>query len=190
MTEALVQSVGLFANTSKTMNRIDGMYACLEAIRAWYDLFFAIPEIELAGLPFFFYIELCQSQAGLYRLSTIDDPMWDKEIVRRTADLLTILDRTADKFLITTSMYPAGCPDDEDGGLFVKGAKLMRTIKQAWEPILTQHFGGLPTPNSQVVNESAPHAAAMETPDISLLGASMEFADTEWMSEMFGIWDY
>lgn len=189
-TEMLIHSVGLFMQSIPDTQRIDSMYSCLRAVRAWYELFFSMPVSEMPALPFAFYVELSQTQVALYRLTTSEDPAWDKEVLRNTADLLDILDRTIDRFLQVAIYYNLRT-DDEEGTLFHKGAKIMRNIKSSWEPALAQHLGGLPTPNSQVMTSSAIEAAPMVDPDGTVIGdsSSLDFTDLAWMTDVFGPWE-
>ncbi|KND92192.1 hypothetical protein TOPH_03057 [Tolypocladium ophioglossoides CBS 100239] len=73
--EAQVHSISLFADQSipETM-RISAKYACTKAARAWFDTFFAVPLMEVPGLPFAVYVSMSHMQAILYRLTTSEDP--------------------------------------------------------------------------------------------------------------------
>ncbi|UKZ81366.1 hypothetical protein TrVFT333_009138 [Trichoderma virens FT-333] len=156
-TETQIHSIGLFGATRiPDTPRIDSMYAGLVAARAWYDVLFAIPLAEFIGMPFSLYVELAQIHALLYRVSTMDDPAWDKEIVRSTADLGNYLDRTIDLFTKAEALYPLR-GGSEDVSIFGKCTKVLRNVRSNWEPaIVQQPLGGLPTPSSQVIPGTAP----------------------------------
>ena len=96
--EVQVHSVGLFMPSIPQTQRIESMYACLKAVRGWYDVFFSIPLDEAPGMPFSVYTHMSQIQVALYRLTTSEDPAWDKDLVRNTADILSLLDQTIDRF--------------------------------------------------------------------------------------------
>lgn len=172
--------------------RIDSMHSCLRACRAWYDLFFSLPAPEMPGLPFAFYVEMSQTQVALYRLTTSEDPDWDKEILRNTADLLSILDKTTEKCMEAAELYPVET-EDEEGTLFTKAAKIMRNIKASWEPALAQHLGGLPTPNSQVMANSSSviEQVPLVEAENAVMGdpSSIDFTDLAWMTDVFGPWE-
>ncbi|KAM0435975.1 hypothetical protein ACHAPT_002867 [Fusarium lateritium] len=189
-TEVLVNSVGLFMQTIPMNQRIESMYSCLKAIRAWYDVFFSMPPEDLPGSPFSLYIQLSQVQVALYRLTTSEDPAWDKDLVRNTADLLVMLDQVIDLFTRLDTIYPLRAMMDEDS-LFIKGVKIIRNIRSSWEPILSRHLGNTPSSSSQVaaVNRARmtpnPVQTFMNLPDPNLL----DFGDITWMSDVFGPWE-
>ncbi|KAF4468163.1 Zn(II)2Cys6 transcription factor [Fusarium albosuccineum] len=188
--EAQVNSVGLFMQTIPVTQRIESMYSCLKAVRAWYDVFFAIPLEELPGAPFSLYVQMSQIQVALYRLTTSEDPAWDKDLVRNTADLLVLLDRIIDSFNQLDAIYHVRADLDDDT-LFAKGAKIMRNIRTSWEPALSRHLGSTPSSSTPgVVNQqrSIPNSvqAAMNIPDANML----DFGDITWMSDVFGPWEF
>ncbi|KAL7793659.1 hypothetical protein V8C37DRAFT_377789 [Trichoderma ceciliae] len=190
-TEAQIHTVGLFGGTRiPDTPRIDSMYASLVAARAWYDTLFTLPLTDFVGMPFSLYVQLAQIHALLYRLTTIDDPGWDKDIVRNTADLGTFLERTIDLFTKAEAFYPLR-GGSEDVSIFVKCTKVLRNVRSTWEPALTQQLGGLPTPTSQVVPGTAPQPPMLVDhsmmPDHEL---PPDFGDINWMTQVFGPWDY
>lgn len=187
--EILVQSVGLTGRHMPSTQRIDAMYLCLKAVRAWYDNFFTVPLEVMPGFPFSLYIQLLHAQISLYRITVSDEPGWDKDIVRNTANLLEILDRIADLFdrLQTIYTFKADVANDT---IFVKTAKVMRTMRSTWEPVLAPHLTGMPTPNSQVM--PVQHLAETNLPGQQVLEdhVAMDFSDINWMTDVFGPWEF
>ncbi|KAF4979890.1 hypothetical protein FZEAL_4001 [Fusarium zealandicum] len=192
--EVQVNSVGLFMQTIPVQPRIESMYSCLKAVRAWYDVFFGMPIEEVTGVPFAVYVQLSQIQVALYRLTTSEDPAWDKDLVRNTANLLLLLDQAIDRFTRLDTVYyvRAECGDET---LFTKGAKIMRNVRASWEPALSRHLGGTPASSGQgqgpgVVSQptAIPHIAeaAMNIPEYNML----DFGDITWMSDVFGPWEF
>lgn len=194
-TEVQVHSVGLFMQTIPHIQRIESMFSCLKAIRGWYDIFFSVPHIDFPGIPFTFYMQLSSIQIALYRLTTSEDPSWDKDLVRNTADLLSLLNQVNDKFLAVGQAYEMRC-DDPEGTVFAKGAKIVKNIRNSWEPVLSRHLGGIPTPNSQAMSnqtdEVPPNSdyPVSEHLNINDPPMSMDFGDTVWWTDVFGPWDF
>lgn len=189
--EAKVHSISLFADRSipETM-RISGKYACTKAARAWFDTFFAVPPIEVPGLPFAVYVSMSHMQAVLYRLTTAEDPAWDKEILRSTADLLAIMDQTIDKLCKVGDVYSLKT-DDNDGTVFIKGARIIRNVRNSWEPALSQFLGGsLPTPSSQAMSCSAVDTRMIIENPLATDMPSLDLNDMAWMTDIFGPWEY
>lgn len=144
------------------MQRIDSMYSCLRAVRSWYEVWFSIPLLDIPGLPYSIYTQLSQTQVALHRLTISEDPGWDKELLRNTADLLVILDRSAGRFEEVGRVYPQE-PGEDCQTIWSKAVKILRNIKATWEPSLSHILsagvvGGLPTPNSQGTSANVPGA--------------------------------
>lgn len=135
--EVLIQFLGVFVPGVPDLSRIDSMYCCLRAVRSWYDVWFSIPLIDIPGLPFSIYTQLSQTQVALHRLTVTDDPAWDKELLRNTADLLVILDRSAVRFEEVERVYPQE-PGEDCQTIWSKAVKILRNIKTTWEPTLAQ----------------------------------------------------
>jgi hypothetical protein len=133
------------------------MYACLRAVRSWYEIWFSIPLIDIPGLPFSVYTQLSQTQVALHRLTTSDDPAWDKELLRNTADLLVILDRSAARFEEVARVYPQE-PGEDCQTIWSKAVKILRNIKTTWEPTLAQCLNREPSNNHN--NSNAGPASA------------------------------
>lgn len=196
--EVQVHSVGLFMQSIPTRQRIESMYACLKCVRTWFDIFLSIPLQEIPGSPFSVYVELSQIQVALYRLTTSEDPAWDKDIVRNTADLLALLDQTIELFEQLDSVYVFRAGEGEET-LFVKASKIMKNIRTSWEPALSRHLGGIPTPNSQGQGQTVPASLQVEPPipPIPMVPGfnlpdpnMMDFGDMTWMSDVFGPWEF
>ncbi|CAF3463849.1 unnamed protein product [Fusarium graminearum] len=191
VTEVQVNSVGLFMQNIPVNQRIESMYACLRAIRTWYDVFFSIPAEEVAGVPFAVYIQLSQVQIALYRLTTSEDPAWDKEVVRHTADLLVLLDQVIEFFTRIDSVYRMKASAGEET-VFLMGAKIMRNIRNSWEPILSRHLSSVPlsTENQRAV-QSMPAQNPQDQQSIDMAAVNMmDFGDITWMSDVFGPWEF
>ncbi|KAG5787903.1 hypothetical protein H9Q69_013033 [Fusarium xylarioides] len=192
-TEIQINSVGLFMQNIPVNQRIESMYSCLQAIRSWYDVFFGIPPEDVPGAPFAIYIQLSQVQIALYRLTTSEDPAWDKELVRNTADLLVLLDQVVEFFTRLDSVYKMKTSEGEET-VFVMGAKIMNNIRISWEPTLSRHLR-----NASSIQTNQGAGPPMPTPPPpSTAQASMDmvninmidFGDVTWMGDVFGPWEF
>lgn len=208
----MIHSLGNFKISIPETQRVDALYSCLMAVRAWFDIFFAIPLSELPA--FFVFVQLAQTQIALYRITTTDDPAWDRELVRNTANLLTILDRSIERFAQLVSAYPMHSGNDDSLSSFHERAiKATKNVKAFWEPALSQALYGLPTPNSQGVNAQSVHPsgpASTTTSNGMNMGerptmtsgmtptanqmlvepVNMDFSDLAWMSDVFMPWEF
>ncbi|PWY70281.1 hypothetical protein BO70DRAFT_299324 [Aspergillus heteromorphus CBS 117.55] len=72
---------------------LENLHASLNAVKAWLATFLALPPSEYTNFPFSIFVHLARNLAALYRLSTLDDPAWDKAYVRREVDIMWAMDR-------------------------------------------------------------------------------------------------
>ncbi|KAF4988706.1 hypothetical protein FGRMN_9599 [Fusarium graminum] len=189
-TEIQINSIGLFMQTIPVNQRLESMYSCLKAIRSWYDVFFGIPLEHFQGSPFAIFIQLSHVQIALYRLTTSEDPAWDKDLVRNTADLLVLLDQVIDFFMQMNSAYKMKVNEGEET-VFVAGARIMRNIRNTWEPTLSRHLGGASSlsTNQGAVQPISTQLSAQPTMDMTNVNM-MDFGDVTWMSDVFGPWEF
>lgn len=170
------------------------MYACTKAAAAWFDCFFSVPLADVPGLPFSIYVGMSQVQAILYKLTTSEDPAWDKQLLRSTANLLVLLDRTSEKLGEVGRMCSLRS-DDGDDNIFAKGARIQRSVMSMWEPALSQHLSSnsLMTPSSQgsqaMVGLAGPEPRLMMDSSALLADATYDLNDLTWMTDIFGPWD-
>ncbi|KFA62819.1 hypothetical protein S40285_03813 [Stachybotrys chlorohalonatus IBT 40285] len=190
-TEILIHLPSTLKADVPNTQKIESMYASLAAMRSWYDIFFSIPATEMMALPFSFYVDLFKVNVSLYRLTTSEEPGWDRKILQGTADLLVVLDQSIEKFQQAIPICNIQA-DDEEEPLFARASRILRSVRNNWEPLVAQSLGGLPTPNSQAVASSdiyapqAPGNSNSMMPDPS----SMDSQDYAWMSDVFGPWEF
>ncbi|KAF5664221.1 major facilitator superfamily transporter [Fusarium circinatum] len=181
-TEIQINSVGLFMQNIPVKQRIESMYSCLQTIRSWYDVFFGIPPEHVPGTPFAIYIQLSQVQVALYRLTTSEDPAWDKELVRNTADLLILLDQVVEFFARLDSVYKMKTIQGEETA-FALGAKMMNNVRISWEPTLSRHLRNTSSiPTNQGAGPPVPTPPPPSTAQASIDMANInmiDFGDTE-----------
>lgn len=118
--------------------------------------------------------------------------------MRSTADLLYLLDKTIELFYRADEVSPVRA-DGQDGTLFTKGAKILRNLRNPWEPVLAPYLRdtALPAPNSQGhVMQAGPQAldatAGLVVGDAVTNGpvAGLDLTDLTWISDIFGPWGY
>ncbi|UNI25075.1 hypothetical protein JDV02_010780 [Purpureocillium takamizusanense] len=192
-TEAEVHSVALFTGQAiPEATRISSMFSCTKASATWFEWFFSVPLMEVPGLPFNVYVSMSHLQAILYRLTTSEDPAWDKQVLRNTADLLVLLDKTIDVFCKVGEVYCLRT-DDSDGTVFLKGARILRNVRNFWEPALAHILNNnLPTPTSQTsqpLNAMPPLEPKMMMDPSHIIGPGFDLNDMTWMTDIFGPWE-
>ena len=118
------------------MQRYEAMEACLSAARDWFDRHFSIPSYVYVGMTFSYWWNMAHCALIIYRLSTLDDPAWNRRAVRDRIDLLAILDQLKAGFeeVATQRQLDTGPSVEEDS--FSKFIKMVRSMKSNWAPEL------------------------------------------------------
>lgn len=70
---------------------IESLYASLQSLSSWFEVYFTIPPAEYSGIPFSILSQFMRCLRALYRLSTLDDPAWDKQVARNALDFSVVV---------------------------------------------------------------------------------------------------
>lgn len=105
------------------------VYACVTACKQNIDNWFDLSTEECSGLSVMATIHFARCTHILYRLSLIDDPSWDRKMVRDAVDLLDMLERAADKFGEVAKFK--GLELDEES-VFLRGTAALRNAIPIW----------------------------------------------------------
>lgn len=162
-----------FLKTSIVVNspgfqRLDSLYACLHATKSWFDLFLSFPPDHYTGFSIPICIQMAHCIIALFRLSTFDDPIWDRGLVRETANLSLILAQIIEnhnQVKVATNL-DHGASEDKD--VFSGTARTIEAIKSWWDGKLVAEVA-----DSIVLNET-------------LGEMNMDFADDVWLKELLG----
>ncbi|KAL1881220.1 hypothetical protein Daus18300_001071 [Diaporthe australafricana] len=77
------------------LDGVEGLWRSLTAAKSWFDVTFTLSPAAVVGQAFIFWAQAVRCTITLYRLSTLNDPAWDRQAVRNTADVVSILERFA-----------------------------------------------------------------------------------------------
>src|SRR4051812_5598566 len=83
-----------FPDTS--LEVIEGLYTCLQCIKAWCDILFTKMPSGITEFGAAVFHQLSGCVFALYRLYLINDPAFDTQYVRKTVDFGLIIDRLID----------------------------------------------------------------------------------------------
>jgi hypothetical protein len=164
--------------TTPGFQRLEYMYASLHAIKAWFDVFHALPPSAYGSGSFALWAQMVRALVVLYRLSVHhddNDPARDDAraaAVRGTVDLLQTLDRICDALARLTSCLGDG--ENPEENMYVRFCKLMRAIR-SWCAV--KIAPGEP--------ERYDASGAREDDGDPML-QYVDFNDDLWMMEFFG----
>jgi hypothetical protein len=119
-------------SSNSNSGHIERLYACLNSVKSWFDVFFTIPPSDYIGFPYSIFSQLSHSLITLYRLSSLDDPFWPKTEVRKTANVLLILDTVIDNLNQVASLAGLNSKDAGDD-VFTKTSRRFRSVRAGWE---------------------------------------------------------
>lgn len=131
----------------------------LEAIKKWFDIYFAFPPAHYVRFPLSISTQLAQCIVMLYRLSTYDYPGWDCSLVRQTYSLSEMMDKIVHRFAQVESAAGLDYNDDlpTHVKLFSNNLQKLTSILEWWQAKESALNGaaGNGTPTDRPV-ESAP----------------------------------
>lgn len=175
-TELSIHEVGLsqapnlftgFAN-----QRLLCLYSCLNATKAWADVFLSIPLVEYVGLPISSFSALVHSFMGMYRLSNFEHSEWDLGLVKETLDVSLFLGEAQQRFAQVKEA--AGLDQGDSGGrgvetdTFSNLAERLRVLKMSWD----ESHGSSITQ----LNDTTPNDDIGDFP--------MSLLDDDWLSKL------
>ena len=107
--------------------------ACTKSIKTWFEVFFSVSPIFYIGFPFSIFAQLRHCLVTLHRLSTLDDPAWDRKGLRKIINLLPILDQVINNLEQVAAAAGLDNTASAEGDVFSRTAKLLRSIRPIWE---------------------------------------------------------
>ena len=154
--------------------RLESLYACLYAIKNWFDLFLTFTPASYVGVSMSEFTQLAHCIIALYRLSTFEWPEWDHEVVRNFANLSNILGQVLNNF----AAVKVAAELDKDGwdnkDLFTVTSRALNHIKSWWDSKLS-------------VESITPDTAGI---DATMTEAPVDFLDDAWLQDLLGTGSY
>ncbi|KAE9376342.1 hypothetical protein N431DRAFT_289530, partial [Stipitochalara longipes BDJ] len=124
----------LVSNTTN-FTRLDCLSTCLASLKSWFGIFFTIPPSQFLNLSFPYFSQLVNAIVLLHRLSTFEDPAWDRGVVKETIDILVVLERLIGSF----KLLQGECKEVTEAELFGKMAMVFEWVRNLSK---TKLFGG------------------------------------------------
>ncbi|KAL3436115.1 hypothetical protein BDV09DRAFT_58709 [Aspergillus tetrazonus] len=117
--------------TTLDFQQLEHHFACLEAAKSWFELFLSIPPVEYIGFPFSIFAQMVHNLVVLYQLSIFEDPSWDVATVRKTVDVLAVLETVIRNMGEVAAA--AGLEGDPESDVFSVVAKMYKSVQVGWE---------------------------------------------------------
>jgi hypothetical protein len=192
--EMVILESGLVQNPQipdkPNFRRYEILSQTVECIKTWFDFFFnSLPDFHL-GLSFAAWCQLAQCLMTLYKLTSLNDPFWDRAALRRDIDLLQVCDR------IVAATEGAGLRRQAAGNqsngqrnqveedMFMTITRLLSNVRNGWAMELN---GRQPTDmeaaNLPIDDNLATHQFNAGVP----MPASFNFLDDAWLTEIFNV---
>ncbi|KAE8404914.1 hypothetical protein BDV37DRAFT_103460 [Aspergillus pseudonomiae] len=153
---------------------LKSLHISLLATKSWLDVWLCVPPEHYLAVSFTILFQFCRALVNLFKLSTLDDPSWDKNAVQDSVNLLHYLDQLQINFKRSSDHLG----QDAEANIFAKGVKMITAIKERWGPSLMQARQYLPA--TEVANPTLQNTLG-NSDDFRLDGI-----DDVWMMELLG----
>ncbi|KAI1411838.1 hypothetical protein F5Y13DRAFT_164459 [Hypoxylon sp. FL1857] len=176
------------------VGKLDAYYSSLQASKASLENFLSFSVPEFMCLTFSLTLHFGRSAQTLYRLMVVDDPEWDRTIVKNTVDLMQIMERSANRFMQVPHVCGIETSDDPEAmDYYTKAGNALRATIPAWTATLEQMGcgSGIGPATGAATGAGATPAAADQVPPGPVIPefTSMEWLDDPWLTDMFRSWE-
>jgi len=180
--EVSITEAALFGDPTivrhSSVHRTQYLYACTQAVKQWYEVFFNIPVRDMNGVTTSTMMQMRHAIGLLYILSTIDEPGWRKEDVSDIVNLYPILDRLANAL----SQVPAAASEQHDldssdyaDHWWTHVASTIRTMRTIWAG--QDELGNSAMP--ELVSAAVGNAGTSNAVD----GTELDFSGLDWLMD-------
>ncbi|KAJ9130362.1 Zn2/Cys6 DNA-binding protein [Pleurostoma richardsiae] len=183
---------GVMSQTAQSnLQRLAELEALLSGAERWLEIFFSMPLADWVGINTSNFGQFTHCLTILFKLSNLDEPGWDTEMVRGRADLLEVIDRyceSMERVPAVTGMVDASGPRS---GLMFKTAPIMRLVKDLFaaemRPKATTGAVDGPSGSADAGEADEFTADSMGLPDDVLA----VLAEEPWFTDIFvPSWDF
>ncbi|KAL3473221.1 hypothetical protein BJX99DRAFT_234092 [Aspergillus californicus] len=156
--ETAVESPGGTSLPAEALSweQVNCMQGALQAIRSWVEIYYRIPPQDFPCFTLITWAQLGRSLVSIFRLATVVDVAWDREIVWRTVNLFDIIKRTAQ----CLHEVSGAKEDEESDDFWWHVGRLGRTIRAWMEPHVKDESSEETTPTWEQQVPIAPEPLA------------------------------
>lgn len=176
--ESALPKGAISSTVNVTYEHLDYLYGCLDATKSWFDVFLSIPPGEYIGFPFAVFAQMVQNLATLFQLSTLESPLWDTANVRRTADILRILDTIVSHMSLVSTIN--GLDGGTEADICSIIAQTYHAVRVGWETRLNTDpiVSSVVDPVPPIIDQNLPNIPPMPSDALPLMG------DNDWLTDM------
>ncbi|KAF2717803.1 hypothetical protein K431DRAFT_232320 [Polychaeton citri CBS 116435] len=127
----LSKASGLVGHCSN--QRLECLYSCLQAVKAWVDVFLTITPAQRFGASVCTYARMLRALVCIIRLYNCDFPEWNSSMVRETLNLSSILDETAKSFAQVKAAAGLDPEPSLDSDFYTTMSLRTRSMQTMWE---------------------------------------------------------
>jgi hypothetical protein len=185
-TELIVHEVGLskvaVISSGPDFQKLESLHACLISIKNWFELFLSISPALYIGFAQKTYTQLAHCTIAMYRLTILEDPEWDRTLMRQTLNFPLILGHLVEKFTVVKLAAKLDCDSAEDNDIFSGFSRRIASLK-----VLFDSKAAAETSNANpVVNGTdEPMLDAVANPN-----SNLDFQDDAWLNDLLSFGEY
>lgn len=117
--------------SSELRQRLDALWRCVESVRAYFELYLALPPQDFLILPFQVFGQSVQASVTLLRLATLEHDGWDLAALREELNYSTIVGEITRKFELVETLPVEGIAIRNDA--FTKWGAKTRWMKSLYD---------------------------------------------------------
>lgn len=139
---------------------------CVDSIKAWLDLFFAMPVHAYTSVSCSIYSQLCYVVAFLHQVTTSSDAAWNPVVAQEVVDLLQTVDRviyTFEQVKAADVAYTAGGVENQSLSLIITK---FQNLKTAWQSEVGPGNSGLGAMQGDGLSDASQGLFAIEPMDL------------------------
>lgn len=152
--------------------RLECLCACLNAAKTWVDTFLSIPPAQYVAFSSSVYSNMARCFITIYRLTTFENPEWDRRIVRESLNISLFLDKAEQNFARVAEAAGLDVGGLEDPDFFTLMASKLRILKTTCDVAAGFIMASYNTPLADGVGDF-----------------SMEALDDDWLRDLLGPWN-
>jgi len=160
------------ASNSLGFERLECLFACLSAVKSWFEIWFQFPSSVYPSFNFLIFAQLVRCVIIINRLCVLDEPDWDKSLVDATANLSDIIDRLIASLREGGEYQVKTFGDDS----FLQMAGIVEWVKAKHNDMLT--------PDLVTTMNMMGHSTDRGT------NGQGDFIDDAWIRDILESWDY